>query len=677
MHLLFALLALASGAGQTARAAAPAWMPMPVKVEPAAGRFVVDANFAVDTGAGADVRLAAAARRFRARVARQTGLILAPQPAPADARRLRIECAGGPAYPTLGEDESYTLDVSAAEILLKAVTVEGALHGMETLAQAIEPGPDGFQIGAMHLEDRPRFPWRGLMLDACRHWMPVEVVRRNLDAMAAVKMNVFHWHLSEDQGFRVESRKYPRLHELGSSGDYYTQDQIREVVAYARDRGIRVIPEFDMPGHTSAWFVGYPELASGPGPYTIGTHYGVFDPAMDPTKEETYAFLDGFIGEMAALFPDPFFHIGGDEVNGRQWSQSAAVPAFAKEHNLADSRAIQVYFNQRLQKILEKYGKTMIGWDEILSPGLPTASVIQSWRGQKSLADAAVGGYRGILSSGYYLDHLRTAAYHYGVDPLSAETAQLTPEQAARILGGEACMWAELADGETVDSRIWPRAAAIAERLWSPRGLVDTDSMYDRMEAVSRGLAWTGIEHRGGYGPMLDRLAGNQPAGPVRVLADAVEARGLGQGRNASRATTTAPLNRLVDAARPESESVRALEKAARRFIAKPKGNTEDLGLLRRAFAEWAANDERLLPLAQNNALLAEVKPLSKDLSALGAAGLRMLDCLAGGRPAPAGWLARQNTELARMQKPAVDVLMAAARPVKLLADDLARRAKR
>ena len=677
MRLILALLALIGGANQAARAAAPAFMPMPVKVEPATGRFLVDANFAVDVGANADARLAAAVRRFRERVARQTGIIFAPQPVPADVRRLRIECAGGPAYPSLGEDESYTLDVSPAEVLLQAATVEGALHGMETLAQAIEPGPDGFQVAAVHIEDRPRFPWRGLMLDACRHWMPVEVVKRNLDAMAAVKMNVFHWHLSEDQGFRVESLKYPRLQELGSNGDYYTQQQVREVVAYARDRGIRVIPEFDMPGHTSAWFVGYPELASAPGPYAIGTHYGVFDAAMDPSREETYAFLDGFIGEMAQLFPDPFFHIGGDEVNGRQWRQSATIQAFAKEHNLADPMAIQVYFNQRLQKILEKYGKTMIGWDEILSPGLPTASVIQSWRGQKSLADAAAGGYRGILSSGYYLDHLRTAAYHYGVDPLSAETAQLTPEQAARILGGEACMWAELVDSETVDSRIWPRAAAIAERFWSPREVVDTDSMYDRMEAVSRWLEWTGIAHRGGYGPMLARLAGDQPAGPVRVLADAVEARGLGQGRNASRVATTTPLNRLVDAARAESESVRALEKAARRFIANPAGDSDDLGLLRRAFAEWEANDARFLPLAENNVLLAEVKPLSRDLSALGAAGLRMLDYLAGGHPAPAEWLARQNTELARMQKPALDVLMAAARPVKLLADELARREKR
>ena len=183
--------------------------------------------------------------------------------------------------------------------------MEGALHGLATFAQSIEPGPDGFQVAAVHIEDRPRFPWRGLMLDACRHWMPVEVVKRNLDAMAAVKLNVFHWHLSEDQGFRVESRKYPRLHELGSNGDYYTQDQIRDVVAYARDRGIRVIPEFDMPGHTSAWFAGYPGTGQRARPFTIGTRYGVFDAAMDPTKRGDLRVSGRLHRRDGAAFPRP------------------------------------------------------------------------------------------------------------------------------------------------------------------------------------------------------------------------------------------------------------------------------------------------------------------------------------------------------------------------------------
>ncbi len=331
-----------------------------------------------------------------------------------------------------GDDESYQLDVSPEGARLKAPAGTGALRGLETFVQLIEPGPNGFFAGAVHIEDRPRFPWRGLMLDVSRHWMPLEVVERNINAMAAVKLNVFHWHLSDDQGFRIESKRFPRLQELGSDGYFYTQYQIREVVAYAHDRGIRVVPEFDIPGHTQSWLAAYPELASAPGPYEIGRTWGAFDPVMDPTREEVYQFLDVFLGEMAALFPDAYFHIGGDEVSPKQWNASARIQAFAKQHQLKDAHALQAYFNQRIQKILEAHGKIMIGWDEILSPELPPSIVIQSWRGKESLTEASSQGRRGILSWGYYLDYLRPASYHYGIDP----------PDVPNVLGGEACMWA-------------------------------------------------------------------------------------------------------------------------------------------------------------------------------------------------------------------------------------------
>ena len=640
---------------------------MPMKVETSAGALKIDANFGV--AADPDARVAAAVQRFLARVSRQTGIFLTSHGAPI----LQIDCGGCSASgPSLGEDESYQLDITPTTARLKAATFSGIVHGLETFLQSIQPGPDGFQVPAMHIEDRPRFPWRGLMIDASRHFMPVAVVERNLDAMAAVKLNVFHWHLSDDQGFRAESKLFPKLTQFGSDGLFYTQEQIREVVAYARDRAIRVVPEFDIPGHTLSWFPGYPELAAGTGPFEIGRHFGVFDPVMDPSREETYTFLDAFIGEMAALFPDPFFHIGGDEVNGKAWKQSASVQAFAAAHGLKDTLAIQTYFNQRIQKILQKYGKNMIGWDEVLGPDLPAGTVIQSWRGSQSLADAATQGYRGILSAGYYLDHVRPAAYHYAVDPLGGPAAQLTPEQAARILGGEACMWAELVDAETVDSRIWPRAAAIAERLWSPRELTDVNSMYDRLAAVSRVLEFTGVQHRASLAPMLDRLAGGRSAEPLRVLADACEARGLGTGRRAK--DTETPLNRFVDAARPESESVRALEQIARKVASATLPGPAGLATLRAQFTLWAANDARFQALAEDNGLLAEVKPLSKDLSALGAAGLRMLDYLEFAQPVPADFIATQSAELARMQRPAAEVMLAAARPVKTLLDELMRR---
>jgi hexosaminidase len=631
------------------------------------GALAIDATFGVAPGFQAN--LAPAVSRFLERVWRQTGIFPSPSgPAPTFA----IDCAPCTASLTLGEDESYTLDVNSSSGSLKSATVSGALHGLETFLQLIEPGPGGFRAPAIHIADQPRFAWRGLMLDCSRHFLPIAVIERNLDAMAAVKLNVFHWHLSDDQGFRAESKLFPKLQEFGSDGLYYTQDQMREVVAFAAARGIRVVPEFDIPGHTLSWLVGYPELAAGKGPFEIGRHFGIFDPVLDPTREETYTFLDSFIGEMAPIFPDPFFHIGGDEVNGKAWKESKDVQAYAKAHGLKDTLALQTYFNQRILKILQKYGKTMVGWDEILGPDLPRDAVIQSWRGADSLAAAAAKGYRGILSAGYYLDHVRPASYHYALDPLDGPAADLTPEQAAHILGGEACMWAELVDAETVDSRVWPRTAAIAERLWSPREVSNIDFMYARLEAVSRQLEWTGVTHRSNYGEMLSRLAGARPVEPLRVLADASEARGLGTGRRTH--DTFTPLNRFVDAARPESETVRHVELLARKVAAAPAGDPADVATLRAVFNLWAANDARFQTLAAGNALLEEVKQLSKDLSATGAMGIEILDYRGANKPAPPDWIAAQSKELARMERPDAEVLLAAARPVKILLDGLAKR---
>ena len=640
-------------------------MPIPVKVTPGPGRLVIDNGFQIVVSGVSDPRLDAAAARAAARLSRQTGIpFIGPRSSPA----LKVECAAsGNPYPALGEDESYTLDVAADGAVVKAPAVAGALHGIETFLQLVGPGPGGFQAAAVHIEDRPRFAWRGLMLDVCRHWMPVAVVKRNLDAMAAVKLNVFHWHLSEDQGFRVESKRYPKLQELGSDGLYYTQAEIRDVVAYARERGIRVVPEFDIPGHTQAWLAGYPELAAQPGQYTIARTWGVFDPVLDPSKEATYEFLDGFFAEITPLFPDPYWHIGGDEVRDTQWKASPNIQAWANEHNLKDSHAIQAYFNQRVQKLLQKYHKILIGWDEVLHPDLPQDIVVQSWRGPKSLADAASKGYRGILSAGYYINFLEPAAQHYAVDPLGGDAARLTPEQQARILGGEACMWAEYVSSETVDSRIWPRTAAIAERFWSPAETTDVKSMYDRMEELSRVLEWTGVRHRANYQPMLDRMTGGAPNQPLRVLADALEGTGLGPRARAQKYTSLVPMNRMTDAARPESESVRALELASAKVAADPKGSAAETAALRRAFQQWAENDARFVKLAGENPLLVELKPVSKDLAALGNAGLALLDYLEKRTALPAGFAANWDQELRRLSRPEVEVIVAGARPVKIL----------
>jgi hexosaminidase len=622
-------------------------MPLPWKSVPAAGHLVIDSSFAIEVHGFSDPRIDSAARRFTARLSRQTGI-----PIVGGKNALIIEAA------TNGADESYQLDISPENAVLAASTVEGALHGLETFAQLISPGASGFEAAAVHIEDHPRFSWRGLMIDCSRHWMPLGVIERNLDAMAAVKLNVLHWHLSDDQGFRVESKRFPKLQQLGSDNHFYTQDEVKHVIAYARERGIRVVPEFDIPGHTTSWFVGYPELASAPGPYAIERSWGIFRPTMDPSREETYKFLDRFLGEMAALFPDPYFHIGGDEVDPTQWKQSASIQAFAQARHFETPDDLQAYFNHRVQVILKKYGKTLVGWDEVLHPDLESDAVIQSWRGQAALADAAKKGHRGILSFDYYLDHLQPASFHYAVDP------QIDGENPALILGGEACMWSEYVSPETIDSRIWPRAAAIAERLWSPRDATNLTSLYDRLDAISRALESVGIlsnEQR-----MLDRMGSGRA---LRVLADATESLGIEGRRDTRKYTSLVPLNRFVDAVPPESPAIRHLERMAQTVAQNPAGATAEVAGLRVAFTEWSAND------GQNpgNFLTIELAPLSKNLSNLGFIGLRALEFLAAGRSGDPDWAAQQLQALDAVDKPVAEVRLAAIRPVRILLSAIAK----
>ncbi len=518
---------------------------------------------------------------------------------------------------------------------MQAPTPYGVLRGLETFLQLVEvrpgrrdaspelaPEPDDFVVPGVLVRDAPRFPWRGLLVDPGRHHLPVEVIKRNLDAMAAVKLNVLHWHLSEDQGFRIESKVFPRLHELGSDGLYYTQDEVREIIEYARDRGIRVMPEFDMPGHAASWFVGYPELASAPGPYEIIEAWGIQDPVMDPTREETYEFLDAFIGEMAALFPDAYFHIGGDEVNGNQWNANPTIQQFIRDHDLIDSHGLQAYFNRRILQILQKNGKRMVGWDEIVHPDLPRDTVVQSWRGQESLAGGARQGYQGILSNGYYIDLMDPAAQHYAVDPLGEAAADLTAEERARILGGEACMWGEYVVGETIDSRIWPRTAAIAERFWSPASVVEVGDMYRRLAVTSTWLEWTGVTHRSGHSKMLSRLTGGRPIDALRTLTDTIEpVKGYRRGRTRPYTRFT-PLNRLVDAAWPESNVARRFENLVDGYVV----NGGTTAGIRESLVAWRDNHAVLLPVVRASSLLPEAEALSANLRAVAETGLQALD---------------------------------------------------
>ncbi len=666
MTILPLLLTLVGGSAVHSQT--DALMPKPASVRASEGRLAITGSFRVALTGYQEPRLDRAARRFVNQLSQFTGIpYLDRMMTDTSAATLVVHCehAGEPVQ-AVGEDESYTLDVTPQQAQLNAPEPLGILRGLETFLQLVHEDREGFAVSVVRIEDRPRFPWRGLMLDAARHWMPLSVVYRTLDGMAAVKLNVFHWHLSDNQGFRVESKLFPKLQEMGSDGEYYTQEQVKEVIAYARDRGIRVVPEFDMPGHSTAWFVGYPDLASGPGPYQIERDWGIFDPAMDPTRESTYQFLDAFIGEMAALFPDAYFHIGGDEVNGKQWDANPRIRAFMQDHGLKSNADLQAYFNARVLALVQKHGKKMLGWDEVFHPGLPKNIVIQSWRGSETLAATARAGYMSILSNGYYLDLMQPASQLYSVDPLGGAAASLTPEEKARILGGEACMWSEFVTSEDVDSRMWPRTAAIAERLWSPEDVTDVKDMYRRLAIESRRLDFLGLQHRIGPALMCERLTGLEPAGTLATLdalLEPVKGYARERARHYNRLT---PLNRLVDATPPESN-------VARKFAELVDDWNAHQEEIRQWLAKWQSNQARLAPLLDRSALLQEDIPLANEVSALAAAGLGAMDYLKSGKPAPQEWVAQQHTMLDQAAKPVAELTIAIQPAVRKLVDAAAQ----
>jgi hexosaminidase len=648
-------------------------MPMPSDVQLGTGQFSIDQSFSIALTGYREARLEHAVHRLIADICRRTGMPLKAQIAEGENGSLVIYTdQPSKEIQEPGEDESYTLEVTPSGAKLSALNPLGTFHGLETFLQLIEATPSGFAVPAIAIHDTPRFVWRGLMIDVSRHFMPLDVIRRNLDGMAAVKMNVFHWHLSDNQGFRVESKKYPKLHEMGSDGLYYTQDEVRDLIAYARDRGIRVVPEFDMPGHSTAWFVGYPELASGPGPYEIERRWGVFDPAIDPTQEASYQFLDEFIEEMASLFPDRYFHIGGDEVNGKQWSLNPRIQIFMRSNGIKDNQELQAYFTTRVQKIVSKHNKIMVGWDEILTRDIPKNIVIQSWRGTDSLAAAAREGYQGLLSNGYYIDLIWPASRHYAVDPLGGKAAELSPAEKQRILGGEATMWSEFVSPENIDSRIWPRTAAIAERFWSPEGVRDVTSMYERLREISWRLDFLGLTHRSSYIPMLQRIANREDVTAVRVLADVVEPVKDYHREELARIEPRSmdPLNRMVDTVRPESETARLFSNRVNAFVAGRCRDATNQTEIRKLLVTWRDHQAKLPPERGKSFLLGEVEFLSRNLLLVSASGLSALDYLDNKTPVPEAWKRDHLALIENASKPgSAQLLLMITAPIAKLID--------
>lgn len=760
-------------------------MPWPAKVERPAtqGALVLSDNISVSVS-GDD--LGDAVNRLRQRIALQTGWTLQPQADKPDKPTIRIDIAKKvKPRPLPDSDESYTLKVDADGVNISANTRFGALRGMETLLQLIQNGPENTAIPWVTIEDAPRFPWRGLLLDSARHFIPLNDIKRQIDGMAAAKLNVLHWHLTDDQGWRFTSKRYPKLTQLASDGQFYTPDQMREIVRYAADRGNRVVPEIDMPGHASAIAVAYPELMSAPGPYEMERHWGVLKPVLDPTKEATYTFAEAMVSELAAIFPDPYLHIGGDEVDDSQWKQNTAIQKFMRDNKLTDSHALQAYFNRKLETILEKHHRQMVGWDEIFHPDLPKSILIQSWQGQDALGQVAEKGYKGILSTGFYLDQPQSTAYHYRneivpqglnnvdvigdndspqswsftlprlkgkpvegsftlvkgdsgwrgfidfagksrravqniewrsddqvtftVDTWMGETrpvvtvstdtlsgyfllgnarypvsgklldevpkgiAPVVPDtaQQANLLGGEAALWAENVVAPVLDIKLWPRAFAVAERLWSAQDVNDTDNMYTRLQAMdSWSTVSVGLLQHSQQQAYFTRLANNGDSLPLQILAQAVEPAQYYTRQHlkfqAGNYHQFEPLNRFADALSAESPTVRQMNKWVDRLVSDAE-DTESADALRHVFNRWQSNTSDALALSGSNYQLKAIKPVIQEVDKLASIGLRLTDLVARQGTLDDKEIASIQAELDNAAKIQDEVVIAAVYPLETL----------
>ena len=602
-------------------------MPMPEKIQVNDHKLVIDLYFRVSVIGNPDARIYAEASRFLRRLSNTTGIFLDKQGfvtardnSLTSALLIKIQ---RPGKLELGEDESYTLETKSNQVVIDAVTDIGAIRALETLLQLLSADDNGYYFPGFKIHDSPRFLWRGLLLDVALHFMPVDIVKRTLDGMAAVKMNVLHLHLCNDQGFRVESKVFPRLQQVASDGIYYTQEEIRDIVHYAGQRGIRVVPEFVVPAHTTAILTAYPEFASVKRDYKLQRYFGVFDPVMDPTNEKLYPFLQKLYLEMSSLFQDKYMHIGGDENTGKDWESNPHIKAFMKAKGMKSTADLQTYFNKRLLPIIKKCGKTMVGWDEIFHPGLPKEVVIESWRGNESFYGSIKKGHPSILSYGYYIDLIQTASYHYQNDPIP-DSVKLTEAETKLVLGGEATMWSELVTPVTVDSRIWPRTAAIAERLWSPQTVKDTDDMYRRLDIESLSLEALGLRHISYKYPLMRQLADGYDIKSLEVLVSVIEPLKIyDRNEGDTMYTVFSPFTKLADVASPDQSEPRIFNRQVASFLINPSPELEKT--INEKLTLWKENDLPFQQLVKKSPVLQEAASLSKSLSKLGEAGIQAM----------------------------------------------------
>jgi len=407
--------------------------------------------------------------------------------------------------------EGYKLNIDSS-IIINAATAEGILYALESLNQLLSVYKEGVGFPKVSIQDYPTYAWRGMMVDVARHFIPMDMMKRNADAMAAVKLNTLHIHISDDEGFRIESKKYPQLHLKGSNGEFYTQAEMIDFVKYCKLRGIDVYAEFDLPGHSQSWFAGYPELAAEKKSYTPGPRFKIDGdkpvnlmslvqminttptPSLDVSAEATYIFLDNLTKEMKPLFSKAYMHMGLDENNGVAWMRNPKIASFMQSKGMKSHHDLQNYFAEKFSKIIEKNGLKPIAWEEAFHKGLNKNILVQVWKPgfmgpTISIDTISVNGNSSIISRGFYLDVFMPAYYHYLNPDFIKEKSD------NKLLGGEAAIWTELVDESNFESRVWPRVSVIAERFWSSNRLQDIDNMYERLNVVSHKFAWDGLQH--------------------------------------------------------------------------------------------------------------------------------------------------------------------------------------
>ncbi len=625
-------------------------MPWPQNVVLNDGNFTLNKNFKVNITGNPNQRIFGGVTRFLRRLDGRTGLFFGQDFVTklneVPTAELQINCAKGGKI-GLYEDESYHLDIKQNKITIDATSDLGALHGLETLLQILQNNGKSFYFPNAQISDFPRFTWRGLMIDASRHFQPVDVIKRNLDGLAAMKMNVFHWHLVDDQGWRIEMKKHPKLIELASDGMYYTQQEIKSIVKYADERGILIVPEIDVPGHGTAILTAYPEIGSkvisvkggaeksvqgtAITTYSVERNAGIFTPTLDPTNPKTYQLLSEIFDEVCPLFPGDYFHIGGDENEGKDWDANPKIQEFKKKNKLATNHELQTYFTMQLAPMLKKHGKQLMGWEEILTKNLSKEAIVHSWRGPnegvlagQSLAEAVKKGYKTVLSNGYYIDLMYPIESHYLTDPMP-KGVELTAEEKARILGGEAPMWTELATPETIDSRIWPRTAAIAERLWSAEDITDVEDMRRRLETVSFRLEELGLTHIRNKDVILRNIANNQDIKSLNEFSNVCEPlKGYTRNKNGTEYQTYSPFTLFADACTPDAKDALAFDNAVTQYLASK--TAENKAKVTAFFYKWIAVNKELNDLSANAPLVQPILPLAKKLSDVSQELLLVLD---------------------------------------------------